>query len=176
MRDLVDDIILLDDNGIVKPWKCAMRYRKWLWRAMGLAAAVWRVQGKLRLAWSSKVWIIVSGGNVDIGVLWESPHKQRWLEWTGKIDTCSWILKVQATTLCVTTFSIHGWVFSVVQNMMLITHFFKWSTFRAWVSSTLQAYSSFPPSNFLWIPVKPVCQCLINNFTASNGIWLYSLA
>ncbi|CAL5030627.1 unnamed protein product [Urochloa decumbens] len=80
VRDLVDDIIVVDDNAIVDAMKMCYEILKVAVEpsgAIGLAAVL--SDGfKESSAWheSSKIGIIVSGGNVDLGVLWESLHKR----------------------------------------------------------------------------------------------------
>ncbi|GJN26782.1 hypothetical protein PR202_gb14741 [Eleusine coracana subsp. coracana] len=80
VRDLVDDIIVVDDNAIVDAMKMCYEILKVAVEpsgAIGLAAAL-SDEFKQSSAWheSSKIGIIVSGGNVDLGVLWESFHKR----------------------------------------------------------------------------------------------------
>lgn len=80
VRDLVDDIIVVDDNAIVDAMKMCYEMLKVAVEpsgAIGLAAAL-SDEFKQSSAWheSSKIGIIVSGGNVDLGVLWESLYKR----------------------------------------------------------------------------------------------------
>ncbi|KAF8702414.1 hypothetical protein HU200_032790 [Digitaria exilis] len=80
VRDLVDDIIVVDDNAIVDAMKMCYEILKVAVEpsgAIGLAA-VMSDEFKQSSTWheSSKIGIIVSGGNVDLGVLWESLYKQ----------------------------------------------------------------------------------------------------
>ncbi|XP_062185883.1 serine racemase isoform X2 [Phragmites australis] len=80
VRDLVDDIIVVDDDAIVDAMKMCYEILKMAVEpsgAIGLAAAL-SDEFKQSCAWheSSKIGIIVSGGNVDLGVLWESLYKR----------------------------------------------------------------------------------------------------
>lgn len=80
VRDLVDDVIVVDDNAIVDAMKMCYEILKVAVEpsgAIGLAA-VMSDEFKQSSAWheSSKIGIIVSGGNVDLGVLWESLYKR----------------------------------------------------------------------------------------------------
>ncbi|KAM0901350.1 hypothetical protein ACQ4PT_020042 [Festuca glaucescens] len=79
VRDLVDDIIVVDDNAIVDAMKMCYETLKVAVEpsgAIGLAAAL-SDDFKQSSAWheSSKIAIIVSGGNVDLRVLWDSLYK-----------------------------------------------------------------------------------------------------
>lgn len=79
VRDLVDDIIVVDDNAIVDAMKMCYETLKVAVEpsgAIGLAAAL-SDEFKQSSAWheSSKIGIIVSGGNVDLRVLWDSLYK-----------------------------------------------------------------------------------------------------
>uniref|UniRef100_A0ACD5UE43 Uncharacterized protein n=1 Tax=Avena sativa TaxID=4498 RepID=A0ACD5UE43_AVESA len=79
VRDLVDDIIVVDDNAIVEAMKMCYETLKVAVEpsgAIGLAAAL-SDEFKQSSAWheSSKIGIIVSGGNVDLRVLWDSLYK-----------------------------------------------------------------------------------------------------
>lgn len=79
VRDLVDDIIVVDDSAIVDAMKMCYEMLKVAVEpsgAIGLAAAL-SDEFKQTSTWheSSKIGIIVSGGNVDLGVLWESLYK-----------------------------------------------------------------------------------------------------
>ncbi|KAJ1272209.1 hypothetical protein BS78_06G185400 [Paspalum vaginatum] len=80
VRDLVDDVIVVDDTAIVDAMKMCYEILKVAIEpsgAIGLAAAL-SSEFKQSSAWheSSKIGIIVSGGNVDLGVLWESLYKR----------------------------------------------------------------------------------------------------
>ncbi|KAL6903362.1 hypothetical protein ACP4OV_004175 [Aristida adscensionis] len=80
VRDLVDDIIVVDDNAIVDAMKMCYEILKVAVEpsgAIGLAAVL-SDEFKQSSAWheSSKIGIIVSGGNVDLGVIWESLYKR----------------------------------------------------------------------------------------------------
>ncbi|KAL6652259.1 hypothetical protein ACP70R_011184 [Stipagrostis hirtigluma subsp. patula] len=80
VRDLVDDIIVVDDNAIVDAMKMCYEILKVAVEpsgAIGLAAVL-SEEFKESSAWheSSKIGIVVSGGNVDLGVLWESLYKR----------------------------------------------------------------------------------------------------
>lgn len=76
VRDLVDDIITVDDTEIIE----AMRYCYEILKvaiepsgAIGLAAVL-SDKFKQNPVWnnSRNLGIVLSGGNVDLGVLWES--------------------------------------------------------------------------------------------------------
>lgn len=76
MRDLVDDIITVDDTEIVGAMRMCYEILKVAVEpsgAIGLAAVL-SDQFRLNAAAKdcNKVGIILSGGNVDLGVLWES--------------------------------------------------------------------------------------------------------
>ncbi|XBI93998.1 hypothetical protein VPH35_030729 [Triticum aestivum] len=76
VHDLVDDVIVVDDNAIVDAMKMCYETLKVAVEpsgAIGLAAAL-SDEFKQSSIWheSSKIGIIVSGGNVDLRVLWES--------------------------------------------------------------------------------------------------------
>ncbi|CAN6240438.1 unnamed protein product [Urochloa humidicola] len=80
VRDLVDDIIVVDDNAIVDAMKMCYEILKVAVEpsgAIGLAAVL-SDEFKESSAWheSSRIGIIVSGGNVDLGVIWESLYKR----------------------------------------------------------------------------------------------------
>ncbi|XP_006652624.1 serine racemase [Oryza brachyantha] len=80
VRDLVDGIIVVDDNAIVDAMKMCYEMLKVAVEpsgAIGLAAAL-SDEFKQSSAWheSSKIGIVISGGNVDLGVLWESLYKR----------------------------------------------------------------------------------------------------
>jgi hypothetical protein len=86
VRDLVDDVIVVDDTAIVDAMKMCYEILKVAVEpsgAIGLAAAL-SDEFKQSSAWheSSKIGIIVSGGNVDLGTLWQSMYKH-WLERVG---------------------------------------------------------------------------------------------
>lgn len=79
VRDLVDDVIVVDDTAIVDAMKMCYEILKVAVEpsgAIGLAAAL-SDEFKQSSAWheSSKIGIIVSGGNVDLVTLWESMYK-----------------------------------------------------------------------------------------------------
>ncbi|ONM15149.1 Serine racemase [Zea mays] len=79
VRDLVDDVIVVDDTAIVDAMKMCYEILKVAVEpsgAIGLAAAL-SDEFKQSSAWheSSKIGIIVSGGNVDLGTLWQSMYK-----------------------------------------------------------------------------------------------------
>ncbi|KAM3388900.1 hypothetical protein ACQJBY_011190 [Aegilops geniculata] len=79
VRDLVDDVIVVDDNAIVDAMKMCYETLKVAVEpsgAIGLAAAL-SDEFKQSPVWheSSKIGIIVSGGNVDLRVLWDSLYK-----------------------------------------------------------------------------------------------------
>ncbi|KAJ0967189.1 hypothetical protein J5N97_024106 [Dioscorea zingiberensis] len=76
VRDLVDDIIIVDDREIVEAMRLCYEILKVAVEpsgAIGLAAVL-SDQFLNNAAWKSckKVGIILSGGNVDLSVLWES--------------------------------------------------------------------------------------------------------
>lgn len=76
MRDLVDDIILVDEADIIEAMKMCYEILKVAVEpsgAIGLAAVL-SDQFRQSAAWKdcSKVGIILSGGNVDLDVLWQS--------------------------------------------------------------------------------------------------------
>lgn len=79
VRDLVDDIITVDDEKIVEAMRMCYEILKVAVEpsgAIGLAAIL-SDQFRQNPAWknSNKIGIILSGGNVDLGVLWESFSK-----------------------------------------------------------------------------------------------------
>ncbi|KAJ6840742.1 putative serine racemase [Iris pallida] len=76
VRDLVDDVILVDDRQIVEAMRMCYEILKVAVEpsgAIGLAVVL-SDQFRKSDAWkdSSRIGIILSGGNVDLGVLWES--------------------------------------------------------------------------------------------------------
>ncbi|KAF3340236.1 serine racemase [Carex littledalei] len=76
VRDLVDDIITVSDEEIIKAMRMCYEILKVVVEpsgAIGLAAVL-SDQFKQTTAWqeSNKVAIIVSGGNVDLAALWDS--------------------------------------------------------------------------------------------------------
>lgn len=76
VRDLVDDIITVDDREIVEAMKLCYEILKVAIEpsgAIGLAAVLSN-QFRNNAAWKNcnKVGIIISGGNLDLNVLWES--------------------------------------------------------------------------------------------------------
>lgn len=76
MRDLVDDIITVEDKEIVDAMRMCYEILKVAVEpsgAIGLAAVLSdKFQKDFALKGCNKVGIILSGGNVDLGVLWES--------------------------------------------------------------------------------------------------------
>uniref|UniRef100_A0A8I6YHV9 Tryptophan synthase beta chain-like PALP domain-containing protein n=1 Tax=Hordeum vulgare subsp. vulgare TaxID=112509 RepID=A0A8I6YHV9_HORVV len=80
VRDLVDDVIVVYDNAIVDAMKMCYETLKVAVEpsgAIGLAAALSDDEFKQSSAWheSNKIGIIVSRGNVDLSVLWDSLYK-----------------------------------------------------------------------------------------------------
>nr|CAD1818756.1 unnamed protein product [Ananas comosus var. bracteatus] len=79
VRDLVDDIITVDDVEIIEAMRLCYEILKVAVEPSGAVglAAVLSQRFKQSAAWneSSKIGIILSGGNVDLGVLWESFHR-----------------------------------------------------------------------------------------------------
>ncbi|KAI0493742.1 hypothetical protein KFK09_023867 [Dendrobium nobile] len=76
VRDLVDDIVVLDENEIIKAMRLCYEILKLAVEpsgAIGLAAIL-SDQCKQKPYWKDmrKIAIVLSGGNVDLGVLWES--------------------------------------------------------------------------------------------------------
>ena len=76
VRDLVDDIITVDDREIIEAMKLCYEILKVAVEpsgAIGLAAVLSN-RFRNNAAWEScnKVGIIISGGNLDLNVLWES--------------------------------------------------------------------------------------------------------
>lgn len=79
MRDLVDDIITVDDEEIIEAMKLCYEILKVVVEpsgAIGLAAVL-SDSFKKNPAWKncSNIGIILSGGNVDLGELWDSFRK-----------------------------------------------------------------------------------------------------
>lgn len=76
VRDLVDDIIIVDDNEIVDAMKMCYEILKVAVEpsgAIGLAAVLSdQFQRNAALKDCDKIGIILSGGNVDLAALWES--------------------------------------------------------------------------------------------------------
>lgn len=79
VRDLVDDIIIVDDNEIVDAMRMCYEILKVAVEpsgAIGLAAVLSKqFQRNAALKDCDKIGIILSGGNVDLAVLWESLSK-----------------------------------------------------------------------------------------------------
>ncbi|KAG0484434.1 hypothetical protein HPP92_008316 [Vanilla planifolia] len=76
VRDLVEDIIVVEEKGIVEAMKLCYEILKVTVEpsgAIGLAAVL-TDEFKQRRGWEKmeNVGIILSGGNVDLGVLWKS--------------------------------------------------------------------------------------------------------
>ncbi|KAH0451945.1 hypothetical protein IEQ34_019244 [Dendrobium chrysotoxum] len=76
VRDLVDDVVVLDENEIIKAMRLCYEVLKLAVEpsgAIGLAAIL-SDQCKQKSYWKDmkKIAIVLSGGNVDLGVLWES--------------------------------------------------------------------------------------------------------
>lgn len=76
VRDLVEDVILVDDRQIVEAMRMCYEILKVAVEpsgAIGLAVVL-SDQFRKSAAWkdSRRICIILSGGNVDLGVLWES--------------------------------------------------------------------------------------------------------
>jgi serine racemase len=79
VRDLVDDIITVEDNEIIEAMKLCYEILKVVVEpsgAIGLAAVLSN-SFKNNPAWKncSNVGIVLSGGNVDLGRLWDSFRK-----------------------------------------------------------------------------------------------------
>lgn len=79
VRDLVEDIITVEDSEIIKAMKLCLEILKVVVEpsgAIGLAAVLSDAFQK-NPAWkdSKHIGIIVSGGNVDLGMLWKSLEK-----------------------------------------------------------------------------------------------------
>jgi len=79
VRDLVDGIITVDDKEIVDAMRMCHEILKVAVEpsgAIGLAAVLSdQFQQNAALKDCNKIGIILSGGNVDLGVLWESLGK-----------------------------------------------------------------------------------------------------
>ena len=81
VRDLVDDIIIVEDSEIVKAMKLCFEILKIVVEpsgAIGLAAVLSKTFQK-NPAWkdSKHIGIVVSGGNVDMAVLWDYLNKSK---------------------------------------------------------------------------------------------------
>lgn len=79
VRDLVDDIIVVEDKEIIEAMKLCYEILKVAVEpsgAIGLAAVL-SDSFKKNPAWKNcrNVGIVLSGGNVDLGVLWDSLGK-----------------------------------------------------------------------------------------------------
>ncbi|KAJ7944906.1 Serine/threonine dehydratase [Quillaja saponaria] len=79
VRDLVDDVIVVEDNETVEAMKLAFEILKVVLEpsgAIGLAAVL-SDTFKKNPAWKDcrNIGIIFSGGNVDLGILWDSFRK-----------------------------------------------------------------------------------------------------
>ncbi|XP_057443274.1 serine racemase-like [Lotus japonicus] len=79
VRDLVDDVIIVEDSEILKAMKLCFQILKVVVEpsgAIGLAAVLSDSFQK-NPAWKdcNNIGIVVSGGNVDLGVLWDSLNK-----------------------------------------------------------------------------------------------------
>ena len=79
MRDLVDDIITVDDEEIIEAMKLCYEILKVVVEpsgAIGLAAVLSdSFKKNPALKNCSNIGIILSGGNVDLGGLWDSFRK-----------------------------------------------------------------------------------------------------
>jgi serine racemase len=80
VRDLVDDIITVEDFEIIKAMKLCSKILKTVIEpsgAIGLAAVLSETFQK-NPAWKDckHIGIVVSGGNVDMDVFWESLNKR----------------------------------------------------------------------------------------------------
>lgn len=76
MRDFVDEVITVEDSEIIEAMKLCYEILKVAVEpsgAIGLAAVLSN-SFKKHPAWKdcSQIGIILSGGNVDLGVLWDS--------------------------------------------------------------------------------------------------------
>lgn len=80
VRDLVDDIIVVDDKEIIEAMRLCYEILKVAVEpsgAIGLAAVVSEsFRNNPRWKDCKNVGIIVSGGNVDLDVMWESLNKR----------------------------------------------------------------------------------------------------
>ena len=81
LRDLVDDIITVEDSEIVKAIKLCFEILKIVVEpsgAIGLAAILSKTFQKNH-SWkdSKHIGIVVSGGNVDMAVLWDYLNKSK---------------------------------------------------------------------------------------------------
>ena len=79
VRDLVEDIITVEDSEIIKGMKLCFEILKVVVEpsgAIGLAAVLSDTFQK-NPAWKDckHIGIVVSGGNVDLGILWDSLNK-----------------------------------------------------------------------------------------------------
>jgi serine racemase len=79
VRDLVEDIITVEDSEIIKAMKLCFEILKIVVEpsgAIGLAAVLSETFQK-NPAWKDckHIGIVVSGGNVDMAVLWDSLKK-----------------------------------------------------------------------------------------------------
>lgn len=79
MRDLVDDVITVEDSEIIEAMRLCYEILKIAVEpsgAIGLAAVL-SDSFKKYPAWQDcqNVGIVLSGGNVDLGVLWQSLRK-----------------------------------------------------------------------------------------------------
>lgn len=79
VRDLVDDVITVEDKEIIEAMKLCYEILKVAVEpsgAIGLAAVLSN-SFKNNPAWNScrHIGIVLSGGNVDLGVLWDSLKK-----------------------------------------------------------------------------------------------------
>lgn len=79
MRDLVEDIITVEDNEIIEAMKLCYEILKVVVEpsgAIGLAAVLSdSFKNNPALKNCSNIGIILSGGNVDLGRLWDSYRK-----------------------------------------------------------------------------------------------------
>lgn len=79
VRDLVDDVIVVDDEEIIQAMRLCYEILKIAVEpsgAIGLAAVL-SSSFKTNPAYSkcNNIGIVISGGNVDLGVLWNSVNK-----------------------------------------------------------------------------------------------------
>jgi threonine dehydratase len=71
IRDLVDEIVLIDDPTILGGLRFAVERMKQVLEPAGAAALAATLSGRVRLRTGNRVAVILSGGNVDVGRLGE---------------------------------------------------------------------------------------------------------
>ncbi|KAG5589404.1 hypothetical protein H5410_039918 [Solanum commersonii] len=79
VRDLVDDVIVVDDEEIIQAMRLCYEILKIAVEpsgAIGLAAVLSnRFKTNPAYRECNNIGIVISGGNVDLGVLWNSVNK-----------------------------------------------------------------------------------------------------